>query len=163
MSAAKLQSQLGILLDSTKLRILEAFLKRQCNWDQLEIRRDCRHAQTSHSWLWHLNSMRGTVLSQCDYVTSVRKRLGAALVRHNLNCRVCGAQLDPQGYHSDACCTGIATRGHYVVTASVLKGARLADHSAQTEVRGLTEQNLRPADILTNAAEDGAWRLISAW
>ena len=102
LSAAKFKTQLSVLFDCTKLRTLEAKLKKQCNWDQLEILRDCRHAQTSHSWRWHFNSMRGTVLSQCDYVTSVRKRLGAALVRHNLYCRVCGAQLDCQVYHSDA-------------------------------------------------------------
>ena len=49
----------------------------------------------------------------------------------------------------------MATRGHYLVTAAVLKGVRLADHSAQTEVRGFTTQNMRPADILTNAAIPG--------
>ena len=44
-----------------------------------------------------------------------------------------------------------------VITLSqaVLKGVRLADHSAQTEVRGFTKQNTRPADILTNAAVPG--------
>ena len=49
----------------------------------------------------------------------------------------------------------MATRGHYLVTASVLKGVRIADHSAQTEVRGFTKQNLRPADNLINAAVPG--------
>ena len=47
-SAAKLQSQLCQLQDCTRLRIFEATLKEQCHWDQLEILRDCRHAQTSH-------------------------------------------------------------------------------------------------------------------
>ena len=121
LSAAKLQSQLTVLFDCTRLRKLEATLKEQCNWDQFEVLRDCRHDQTSHSWLWHLNSRERTVLAQCDYVTCVRTRLGAALIRHYFECRVCGAPLDPQVYHSDACCTGMATRGHYLVTAAVLK------------------------------------------
>ena len=51
LSAANLQSQLRVLLDCTKLRTLETTLRKQCNWDQLEILRNCRHAQASHTRL----------------------------------------------------------------------------------------------------------------
>ena len=144
-----------LFLDCTKIRTLETTFRKQCNWDKLEMLRNCRHAQTPFSWRLHLSSMRGSVLSQGECVVNVRKGLGAALIRHNLNCRVCGTHLDRQVYHRDACGTGMATRGYYMATGSVLKRLCLADPSAQTELRGFTKQNLRPARILTNAAVPG--------
>ena len=51
---------------------------------------------------------------------------------------------------------GEATRGHYSVARKVADGVLLADSSAQTEVRGLSETgDVRPADIFTTAALPG--------
>eukprot|EP00930_Biecheleria_cincta_P046679 TRINITY_DN32221_c0_g1_i1.p1 TRINITY_DN32221_c0_g1~~TRINITY_DN32221_c0_g1_i1.p1 ORF type:complete len:344 (-),score=34.72 TRINITY_DN32221_c0_g1_i1:164-1195(-) len=154
-TAPRLQKELSKFLDCTRLRTLESTLQRQCNWPQLEVLRDLRHSGTSHKWIWQVDARSGTVMSPCDYVISVQRRLGARTYEARGSCRLCGACLDPQLVHSECCDVASATRGHYAVVREVVRGLRLADPTVTTEVRGLTSTSSRPADILTYAAVPG--------
>ena len=155
LTAQHLQRELARLHDRTRLRSLEATLRRQCNWGQLEELSDLRHPHVSHKWIRHLDSRRGTVLSQTDYIFNVQRRLGARLQERELDCRLCGAPLDTSLLHGDCCDTAGATRGHYAVVRELMRGLKLADPTATTEPRGLTTTTSRPADILTYAAVPG--------
>ena len=143
------------MCDRTRLRALEATLRSQCSWGQLEALRDLRHAEVSHKWIWHLDSRRGTVLAPCDYIVSVQRRLGARMYEGEGQCRLCGVPLDPQLEHSDCCDPAGATRGHYAVVHALVRGLKLADPAITTEPRGPTTTQSRPADILTSAAVPG--------
>ncbi len=155
LTAPHLQRELPKLRDCTRLRALEATLRRQSNWAQLEELRDARHKEVSHRWLWHLDSRRGTVMAQCDYILNVQRRLGARMLEREVLCRLCGGPLDAQLLHGECCDTAGATRGHYTVVRSVVNGLKLADAGVSTEARGLTTSQSRPADILTTAAVPG--------
>ena len=155
MSAPHAQKELARLLDCTRLRALEAALRQQCNWPQLEALKDYRHKAVSNRWLWHLDARRGSVLAPCDYIANVQLRLGATILQSEAACRLCGEQLDLQAVHSECCDTAGATRGHYAVVRAMLEGFRLADPSVCTEPRGLTSTQSRPADIFTLAAVPG--------
>ena len=155
LTTQHLQRELGRLLDRTRLRALEATLRRQCNWDQVEALKDLRHEKVSHKWIRHLDSRRGAVLSQMDYIFSVQRRLGARIQEREIECRLCGAPLDPSLAHADCCDPAGATRGHYAVVRELVRGLKLADPTTTTEPRGLTTTQSRPADILTYAAVPG--------
>ena len=155
LTAQHLQRELAKLGDRTRLRSLEATLRRQCDWGQLEELRDLRHKHTSHKWIHHLDARRGSVLSQADYIINVQRRLGARIQERAQECRLCGALLDPQLVHGDCCDTAGATRGHYAVVRELVRGLKLADPSTTTEPTGLITTQSRPADILTNAAAPG--------
>ena len=155
LSVPHVQSELTKLQDYTRLRALEATLRRQSNWPQLEALRDLRHPEVSHKWLWHLDTRRGSVLPPCDYVLDVQRRLGACVINSDIACSLCGRTLDPQLVHSECCDTAGATRGHYTMVRAVVEGLRLADSGVTTEPQGLTTTQSRPADILTNAAVPG--------
>ena len=155
LTTQHLQKELAKLRDRTRLRALVAALKRQCNWGQVEELKDLCHAEVSHKWIRHLDSRRGSVLPQPDYILNVQKRLGARIQEQELQCRMCGAPLDPWLQHGDCCDTAGATRGHYAVVRELLRGLLLADPTATTEPRGLTTTQSRPADILTYAAVPG--------
>jgi hypothetical protein len=155
LTAPHIQKELARLQDCTRLRALEATLRSQGIWSQVERLKELRHPEVSHKWLWHLDSANGAVMTQRDYVTCVQKRLGARVYEGSAACRLCGAPLDPQLEHSECCATAEATRGHYAVVRSVVEGLRLADPTVTTEPRGLTSTLARPADILTLAAVPG--------
>jgi hypothetical protein len=155
ISGPHVQKELAKLQDCTRLRRLEATLRQQSNWVQLDRLRELRHPEVSHSWLWHLDSSSGSVLAQVDYIANVQKRLGARCHDGVGPCRLCGAPLDPQLEHSETCATAEATRGHYACVRAVVAGLRLADASITTEPQGLTDTQTRPADILTTAAVPG--------
>jgi hypothetical protein len=155
VSAPHVQRELAKLHDCTRLRALEATLRQQANWPQLERIKDLRHAEVSHKWLWHLDSSRGSVLPQCDYTVGVQRRLGARIFERDVTCRLCGSPLDAQLEHSECCATAEATRGHYTCVRAVVGGLRLADPAVTTEPQGLTSTQSRPADILTIAAVPG--------
>ena len=150
-----LQKELAKLQDCTRLRSLEGISRQQSNWPQLQRLQELRHPQVSHQWLWHLDSHRGAVLTQSDYVSCVQKRLGAQCYQGDESCRLCGSPLDPQLNHSEVCATAEATRGHYACVRALVEGLRLADGAVTTEPRGLTSTQARPADILTTAAVPG--------
>jgi hypothetical protein len=114
-----------------------------------------RHPEGSHRWLWHLNSSSGGVLTQCDYILNVQKRLGARILEAEVACSICGAGLDPNLEHSEVCATAEATKGHYACVRVLVDGLKVADAGVTTEPRGLTSTQARPADILTNAAVPG--------
>ena len=155
LSAFHLQKQLLRLLDCTRLRALEATLRRQCNWEQLERLRDLRNPNQSHRWLWRLDVRAGAVLAQADYIIAVQKRLGARVYNGSGACRLCGVPLDACLSHAETCATAEATRGHDACVRALVAGFRLSDPSVTTEPRGLTEAQSRPADILTTAAVPG--------
>ena len=158
LTATRLQKSLCALADCTRLRQLEQTLERQGQWSQLARLRELRHPQVSHQWLWHLDTTKGAVLTEADYVICVQKRIGARAIECGEDvpaCRLCEAPLDPQAEHCETCATAEATRGHYAVVRAVLDGLRPADAAATTEPRGLTDNMSRPADILTNAAAPG--------
>ena len=117
--------------------------------------KELRRPGVCHKWLWYLDSMAGSVLSQSDYLTCVRKRLGARLIATECGCRCCGRLLDPQLEHAETCATAEATRRHYAVVKEVVKGVRLADAGVTTEPQGLISTQARPAYILTSAAVPG--------
>jgi hypothetical protein len=152
---AHVQKELAKLQDCTRLRALERTLTAQGNWPQLERLKELRHPEVSHRWLWHLDPADGAVLCQADYVVNIQKRLGARLQEGDVQCRLCGAVLDPQLEHSEVCALAEATRGHYACVRVLVEGFRLTDPSVTTEARGLTSTQARPADILTNAAVPG--------
>eukprot|EP00973_Karenia_brevis_P002868 389209-Karenia_brevis.AAC.1 len=112
-TAPHVQKELTRLHDCTRLRALEATLRIQNNWDQLDRLSDLRHSEVSHSWLWHLDSRSGAVMCEADYILNVQKRLDARVYEGEATCRLCGALLDPQLGHSEVCATAEATRGHY--------------------------------------------------
>ena len=155
LSSQHVQRELAKLGDSTRLRLLEAKLRQQCNWPQLDRLRELRHPEVSHMWLWHLNSREGSVLTEPDYVANIQKRLGAKLREGCDLCHLCGAPLDAQLEHSELCPIAEATRGHYACVRSLVAGFRLADPNVTTEPAGLTSTLDRPADILTTAAVPG--------
>ncbi len=155
LSTAHVQKELAKLDDMVRLRRLEAQLCAQSNWAQYDRLRELRHPEVSHSWLWHLDSRRGTILSEADYVANVQKRLGARMYTGAAPCRLCGAPLDPQLEHGELCSTAEATRGHYACVRSLVDGFRLADPNVATEPAGLTSTLDRPADIFTTAAVPG--------
>ena len=66
VTAVHLQKELTKLVDCTRLRALEATLRRQGNWDQLERLQELRHPGVSHRWLWHLDTWSGAVLAEAD-------------------------------------------------------------------------------------------------
>ena len=109
----------------------------------------------SHSWLWHLDTRSGSVLSQEDYTLNIQRRLGAVMVGEDTKCARCGCSLDTRLEHSENCAQDQATRGHYACVEAVLRGIKCADSSACTEPKGLTTDGSRPADILTDAAAPG--------
>ena len=117
--------------------------------------KDLRHPEMSHSWLWHLDATKGSVLAEADYIIGVQKRLGARVYEEAAECRLCGVPLDPKLRHSELCSTAEATRGHYACVRALVSGLRLADPGVTTEPRGLTDTMARPADIFTNAAVPG--------
>ena len=86
MSAPHLQKELTRLADCTRLRALEARLREQANWEQLERLRDLRHPEVSHRWLWHLDPRAGTVMAQSDSIIGIQKRLGARVYEGNAAC-----------------------------------------------------------------------------
>ena len=155
LAAPHLQKELSRLHDCTRLRALEAQLRAQCNWPQLDRLKELRHKEVSHQWLWHLDSTRGSVLAEQDYIIGVQKRLGANIYDGVGTCRLCGAPLDAQLEHSETCATAEATRGHYACVRALVEGFRLADPGVTTEPRGLADTMARPADILTSAAVPG--------
>ena len=99
----------------------------------LEVVRDLRDKGTSHKWLWHLDSRRGTVLAPCDYVVNLQRHLGARIYNADAQCRLCGSPLDAQLVHSDCCDPAGATRGHYSVVREMVRGLKLADLGVVTE------------------------------
>jgi hypothetical protein len=109
----------------------------------------------SHNWLWHLDSTRGSVLTEADYVANVKKRLGGRCYEGIAACRLCGAPLDRRLEHAEVCGTAEATRGHYACVRAMGDGLRHADAGVMTEPQGLTSTQDRPADILTTAAVPG--------
>ncbi len=155
LSAPLVQKELSKLRDCTRLRALEQLLASQENWPQLDRLKELRRPEVCHKWLWHLDSSRGAVLGEPDYVANVQRRLGARLIAGHPPCRICGAPLDPQLEHSETCATAEATRGHYACVRSLVEGLRLADPTVTTEPVGLTSTSERPADILTSAAVPG--------
>ena len=155
LTVPHVQRELTRIQDCTKLRALEATLTSQGNWPQLERLRELRHPEVSHSWLSHLDSSSGAVMTPADYVINVQKRLGARILGGAIACRLCGAPLDPQLEHAETCSTAEATRGHYACVRSLVEGFRLADPGVTTEPRGLTSTQARPADIFTTAAVPG--------
>ena len=140
VTAVHLQKELTKLVDCTRLRALEATLRRQGNWDQLERLQELRHPGVSHRWLWHLDTRSGAVLAEADYVVGVQKRLGARVYEGHSCCRLCGSPLDPQLEHSETCATAAATRGHHACVRALVEGFRLADPGVLTEPRGPTDK-----------------------
>ena len=115
-----------------------------------------RHPEVAHSWLWHLDTRRGGVLAQSDFILCVQKRLGARMLEASgIECSICGSMLDPWLHHSETCAHAEATRGHYAAVRAIVDGIKAADPGVTTEPRGLTASQARPADIFTNAAVPG--------
>ena len=150
------QKELGKLFDITKLRRLETCLEEQGDHAQCARLRELRHPEVAHSWLWHLDTRRGGVLAQSDFILCVQKRLGARMLEASgIECSICGSMLDPWLHHSETCAHAEATRGHYAAVRAIVDGIKAADPGVTTEPRGLTASQARPADIFTNAAVPG--------
>eukprot|EP00973_Karenia_brevis_P041622 5759931-Karenia_brevis.AAC.1 len=90
-----------------------------------------------------------------DFEMALQKRFGARVNETEMVCRLCGEIMDPCMTHTDKCAQAECTRGHYAVARAYADGLALADSNVQLEVRGLSETDLRPADIYTNAAVPG--------
>ena len=151
----RIQRHLAQWRDVSRLRDLQTTLRAQGAWEQLQRLQELQDGGVSHSWLWHLDSRSGGVLSQEDYIINVQRRLGAVMVGDGTRCRRCGRLLDTRLEHAENCAQDEATRGHYACVGAVLDGVRCADGSACTEPKGLTTDGSRPADILTDAVAPG--------
>ena len=106
-------------------------------------------------WLWHIDPLQGSVMTETDFVVNVQRRLGAKLLTEECTCRQCGKTMDVHAEHCEVCAIGEATKGHYAVVKAVVDGLKLADSAVTTEPVGLTDTHSRPADILTTAAVPG--------
>ena len=107
-----LQKELCLLVDNTKLRRLLQRLR--LGEDHVTLRRlqELRSPKTCHSWLWQLDPREGTILSEIDFTTAVRHRLGAEFVAEPVACMVCGQCMDVSASHALCCATGASTAGH---------------------------------------------------
>ena len=97
-------------------------------------------------------------MSNAEYLTAVRLRLGAKHVDTPFACQSCGrAVFDSCATHALCCAPGVATRGHHDVRDELLDFVRLVDATAEPEVLGLVASapGVRPADILTSALASG--------
>jgi hypothetical protein len=155
INTSHVQGQLAKLQDCTQLRKLEKELASNCLWSQLQRLKELRHKDTCHTWLFHLNPLRGSVMTEGDYVINVQKRLGAKILSDECWCNICGKHIDPCLNHSEVCAIGEATRGHYAVVRAMVDGLKIADPAVTTEPRGLTRTQDRRADIFTSAAVPG--------
>ena len=79
INTSHVQGQLAKLQDCTQLRKLEKELASKCLWSQLQRLKELRHKDTCHTWLFHLNPLKGSVMTEGDYVVNVQKRLGAKM------------------------------------------------------------------------------------
>ena len=123
---------------------------------QLRRIKELLHPKTSHSWLWIVHSVQGSVLNREDFQIALHKRLGATLIESSTRlCRVCNKFLDAELTHCEVCALAARTRGHYAVVRVLADGFRLIDPNLQVEAPGITNSARRPADILTTAAVPG--------
>ena len=81
--------------------------------------------------------------------------MGAQVLVADVECRICGCALDGCLEHAETCAQNEATKGHYAVVRAMADGLRMADPGVAVEVRGLADNNARPADIHTIAAVPG--------
>ena len=117
---------------------------------------ELRNPKNCHSCFWYINPYEGTILSEIDFTTAVRHRLGAEFLPEPMNCRICGKCMSTTLSHALCCAPAESTAGHYCVVRSAVDGLWVADASVVTEVRGLVEDSsARPADIYTKAAIPG--------
>eukprot|EP00929_Paragymnodinium_shiwhaense_P026577 TRINITY_DN1578_c0_g1_i1.p1 TRINITY_DN1578_c0_g1~~TRINITY_DN1578_c0_g1_i1.p1 ORF type:complete len:384 (+),score=60.22 TRINITY_DN1578_c0_g1_i1:335-1486(+) len=152
----KLQKELSLLVDNTKLRRLLSSLHEAGDHPTLRRLQELRDPDVCHTWLWHIDPRGGTILKEADFTTAVKHRLGAHFTSEPVQCRVCGDLMSTTASHALCCAPAESTAGHYTVVRATLDGLRVADSSAVTEVRGLVENSTaRPADIYTNAAIPG--------
>eukprot|EP00971_Amphidinium_carterae_P282325 5604959-Amphidinium_carterae.1 len=117
---------------SSSMQILLSRLEDQDRWDQVARISDLSRPSVAHSWAWHLDERKGSVLSQAEYILAVQ-RLGATIIRREL----------PHLWLE-----GITRLPGYT-------GIHVVDNSAVTEPVGLTSDTARPADILTCMARLG--------
>jgi hypothetical protein len=155
MNSMHVQRELSRLVDCTRLRALEESLRSRCRWSQLKRLKELRDKEVSNMWLWHIDPLQGSVMTETDFVFNVQRRLGAKLLTEECTCRQCGKIIDIYAEHCEVCAIGEATKGHYAVVRAVVDGLKLADSAVTTEPVGLTDTQSRPADILTTAAVPG--------
>ena len=152
----KLQRAVTLLGENTRLRSL--LEQRADNGDHEGLRRlaELRNPGTCHAWMWQVSPEDGTILSDIDFSTALRHRIGACFHVDGTMCRCCGEALDARANHALCCASAESTVGHYGVARSLADGLRVADSSLTLEVRGLVENSrARPADVFTQAAVPG--------
>ena len=121
-------------------------------WDDVRRFNELRDDSVHHEWLWAIGRDAPGELPADEFITAVRLRLGADYADESVPCRSCGrAFFCPTAYHALCGACGPSTRGHNEVRDVLLGCTRLADATAEPEVRGLIASALgsRPADILT--------------
>jgi hypothetical protein len=157
-SALQLQAKLTALADDCVAEGLLQSLRQGGRWSEERRIQEISHPDCSHDWLWAVDPHKGPTLSQQEYVTAVRLRLGGGGLEEPVLCSNCGeALLDTAAAHALCCARGPSTKGHYKVRDEVLALARISDSSAETEPEGLiaSQPTLRPADILSSTAISG--------
>ena len=75
-------------------------------------------------------------MTQADYVVNIQKRLGARVQEGVVQCRLCGALVDPQLEHAEVCALAEATRGHYACVRVLVDGFRLSDPRSPQRLGG---------------------------
>ena len=110
-----------------------------------------------HTWMWALSAHRGPVMEDEDHIEAVRLRLGIAGPIDVTPCGLCGQiAMDSSGAHALCCAKAESTRGHHSVTRQLADEIRCADPTLASEPTGLIPgTELRPADILTGALDNG--------
>ena len=154
---ARLQHSIQSIVDECNLAALTHYHQEAQNVDAVHRLDELSHPTTDHTWLWRINPRHGAILEEEEYVDAVRMRLGTAGPTEVSPCARCGKELmGPSASHAMTCDIGAATRGHNNTTNCLHRYARQVDHSAETEAPDLIRgTDLRPADLLTNAAGQG--------
>ena len=147
----RLQSLITSALDASSRDQLRKHLEDSGNYTAVRRIEELSDKEVHHGWLWHLSKHHGPVLSNEEFLETVRVRLGCAGPTEPVPCARCGECLfDSAGSHAACCAIAESTRGHYGVVKQLLSRVQQCDPSAETEVAGLIPgTNLRPADILT--------------
>ena len=136
--APKLQSDLLRITDACVAQGLLSRAIASGDTDRVNLLRELSCTDCNHEWLWGISKHKGKTLSNEDFATAVRIRLGTGGPEDEVICANCGeAILGPAGTHGLLCARGPSTRGHNAVRDVLFHFARGIDASTELDPIGL--------------------------
>eukprot|EP00973_Karenia_brevis_P035412 4881530-Karenia_brevis.AAC.1 len=84
ISSTRLQRQLALLGDNTRLRQLITALKEQRRFEDMRRLEELRCPDVNHDWIWSINPAHGEVMIEHEYRMAMRQRLGAQITAEPL-------------------------------------------------------------------------------